>query len=632
LTPDREDTLKKAEKLLRQGKLEAAIAEYVRVTEEQPRDWNTANTLGDLYVRANQPTKAVEQYARIAEHFVQDGFYPKAAALYKKILKIAPGDEQAQLFLAEISAKQGLLVDAKTYFNAVAGRRRARGDGKGADEITVRLGTIDPADVDARIAGARVLALSGEEKRAAALFRDLYADLIGKHREDAAMAVLREAVRLNPADLEGRSVLAKRALASGDLEEARGYLDQKSAGDDPGLLLALADIELRSGRLDEVRTILQKLLSVNVDWRQNVVDFARNYSDSSPDMAFVCLDAAVDSAIAAREFDDAASLLQEFVTHHPAHVPALLKLVEVCVDGGLESAMCDAQTQLADAYLAAGEAAEARAIAEDLVAREPWEGAHIDRFRRALVMLRVSEPDTVIAERLSGATPFVARDHFAGAVEAPAAPSEPIFESAALVPPHEPIPREPEAAPPARNSPAAASSAKQAAATEIDLSKVLSELDGADERPSPRPASLGDLFKGIRKDVAQADGADQSVQHLKLARTYLEMGMLQEATTCLKTAARSPRRRFEAAAMLGRLYKEHGDITDAIEWLERAAEATVPTPEEGQALLYELGLALEDAGETARALAVFLELQATAGTYRDVADRVDRLARVQTGG
>ena len=125
---DREDTLKKAEKLLRQGKLEAAIAEYVRVTEDQPRDWNTANTLGDLYVRANQPAKAVEQYARIAEHFVQDGFYPKAAALYKKILKITPGDEQAQLYLGEISAKQGLIVDAKAYFNAVAARRRSRGD------------------------------------------------------------------------------------------------------------------------------------------------------------------------------------------------------------------------------------------------------------------------------------------------------------------------------------------------------------------------------------------------------------------------------------------------------------------------------------------------------------------------
>ena len=88
---DREDTLKKAEKLLRQGRLDAAIAEYLRVVEDQPRDWTTANTLGDLYVRANQTDQAVAQYARIADHFFQEGFYPKAAALYKKILKLTPG-------------------------------------------------------------------------------------------------------------------------------------------------------------------------------------------------------------------------------------------------------------------------------------------------------------------------------------------------------------------------------------------------------------------------------------------------------------------------------------------------------------------------------------------------------------
>jgi len=632
LALDREDTLKKAEKLLRQGRLDAAIAEYVRVTDDQPRDWNTANTLGDLYVRANQPAKAVEQYARIAEHFVHDGFYPKAAALYKKILKISPTDEQAQLYLAEISVKQGLLVDAKSYYNALAARRRARGDRKGADEIVVRLGTIDPADIEARTAAARVLAFGGDEKRAAMLFRELHADLIEKGRDAEALAALREAVRLNPSDLDGRNLLARNALASGDLETARGYLDRKSAGEDPGLLLALADIELRSGHLDEVREILQKLLSVDRGARHRVVNFAWPLLDASPDAAFVCIDAAVDSAIGAREFDEAASLLQEFVTRRPAHITALLKLVEVCVDGGLESTMCDAQTQLADAYLAAGKASEARAIAEDLVAREPWEGAHIDRFRRALVMLRISEPDTVIAERLSGATPFVARDHFSGAVEAPATPPEPAPDAHRTSAAQEPIQRDAgEQSAPPKPTPAAAPPPKKPSSAEIDLSHALGELDGADERPR-RPTTLGDVFKGIRKDAFQADGSDQSAQHMKLARTYLEMGMLQEATTCLKNAARSPRQRFEAAALLGRLYKDHGEITDAIEWLERAAEATLPSPEDGQALLYDLGLALEDAGETARALAVFLELQATAGEYRDVAERVDRLARVQTGG
>jgi len=61
---DRVATLRNAEKLLRQGKLAQAIAEYVRVVEDQPHDWNTANTLGDLYVRGGQIEKAVEQFVR----------------------------------------------------------------------------------------------------------------------------------------------------------------------------------------------------------------------------------------------------------------------------------------------------------------------------------------------------------------------------------------------------------------------------------------------------------------------------------------------------------------------------------------------------------------------------------------
>jgi hypothetical protein len=49
-------------------------------------------------------------------------------------------------------------------------------------------------------------------------------------------------------------------------------------------------------------------------------------------------------------------------------------------------------------------------------------------------------------------------------------------------------------------------------------------------------------------------------------------------------------------------------------------------------LLYDLGVLLDDCREIPRALAVFLELQAEAGDYRDVPARIDRLARVQGGG
>ena len=140
------------------------------------------------------------------------------------------------------------------------------------------------------------------------------------------------------------------------------------------------------------------------------------------------------------------------------------------------------------------------------------------------------------------------------------------------------------------------------------------------------------MFNDFRSEVSKHTGAKDAAEQLGLAKTYLDMGMQDEAITALSGAARSPAHRFEAASLLGRMYLKRQDVVHAIEWLERAAEAPAPGVNEARELLYDLGSILESSGETSRALAVFLELQADAGEYRDVAARVDRLARVQAGG
>jgi tetratricopeptide (TPR) repeat protein len=675
LASERDEALKKAEKLLRQGKLDLAIAEYARMIEDQPRDWNTRNTLGDLYIRASQPDKACAQYRQIADHLMHEGFYPRAAAIYKKILKIKPDDEPVQLNLGEISAKQGLLADAKAYFLGIANKRRARGDRAGADEMMIRLGSLDPADFEARLLAARTLAESGDEIGAAMRYRAMHADLLEKGRLAEAAAALREAVRLNPDDGEGRADLARTAVAEGDLDAAKLYLDRTIAGEDPALLMALVEIELRSGVTDGAREILTQLLTRDPSLRAKVVDLAWTLGPASPAAAYVCIDSAVDTELAAGNYMDAAAILQEFVTRVSGQIEALLKLVEICVDGGLEATMYEAQAVLADAYLEAEQAAEARVIAEDLVAREPWEPAHIDRFRRALVMLNVPDPDMLIAERLSGQGPFVATDPFMqpepflaeeDVQPEPEAPSEPVPPPAShlegvtiepepevdvkveLPPPvPEPKPARTRAATPARGSepdiplrprtPGGAPPApRKAPAREIDLSEFLADLQdtppGPSRKPVPPPASLDEAFEDFRSEVSKQTGTHEAGEQLTLAKTYLEMSMTKEAIAAFSEAARAPTHRFEAASMLGRLYQKRNELARAAEWLERAAEAPAPSAGEGRELLYDLGAILESIGEIARALAVFLELQADAGEYRDVPARVERLARIQTGG
>ena len=613
---DRAETLKKAEKALRQGRIDAAIEEYLRVVEDQPSDWNTANTLGDLYVRAGKSDKAAGQYIRIAEHFAREGFYPKAAALYKKILKVRPDDERALLQLAEVSARLGLLADAKTQLTTVLKQRQGRGDHKGANELMVRLGALDPNDFDARLLGARVLADTGKGTDAAARFRQIAEELREKGRDDDAASALREAIRLNPQDVEGRAQLARECLSRNDVAGAREFLDAETAGNDPELLVALAEIELHGERDDSARDILRRVLGADESRADAIMSLGWSFVQARPMTAFMCIEMVVDLKAAGGDYPTAAAMLQEYVARASTQVPALLKLVELCVDGGLESTMYDAQAQLCDAYLAGGQSAEARVIAEDLVAREPWERGHIERFRQALVMQKVPDPDSIIAERLSGQSPFLATDHFA-----PLDLSEPVGERRLT---SSDVPDEParDAAAPSRpargtGTPRAAAGSSEKA--EVDLTGVLGKAAAAD--------SLSDVFRARREE-----DADDAAEQLKLARTYLDTGMPDEAIGALQAAARSPRHRFEAASALARLYAHRGEFGPAVEWFERAAEAPAPNTDAGRALLYDLGVALEASGEVTRALAVFLELQADADRYRDVQARIDRLSRVQTGG
>jgi tetratricopeptide (TPR) repeat protein len=130
-------------------------------------------------------------------------------------------------------------------------------------------------------------------------------------------------------------------------------------------------------------------------------------------------------------------------------------------------------------------------------------------------------------------------------------------------------------------------------------------------------------------DVLPGNSAEENY---RLGLSLYEAGRVDDALAPLQAASRAPKLRFLAASLVGRIYRDRGEFAPAVEWLERAAQAPAPTPDDGHMLLFDLAEALEQAGETSRALAVCMELQADAGNYRDVAARIDRLARVRARG
>ena len=135
-------TLDDAHRLLREGRVDSAIAAYAALLKKRPDDWTTANRLGNLYVQTGQMDKAVEQFSHVAHCLIERNLLPKAAALYKKVMKVAPGDETTRGQLVDLALRQGFRVDAIGHLTAMAEQRRANGDDAGALEVQARIDSL----------------------------------------------------------------------------------------------------------------------------------------------------------------------------------------------------------------------------------------------------------------------------------------------------------------------------------------------------------------------------------------------------------------------------------------------------------------------------------------------------------
>ncbi len=171
---------------------------------------------------------------------------------------------------------------------------------------------------------------------------------------------------------------------------------------------------------------------------------------------------------------------------------------------------------------------------------------------------------------------------------------------------------------------------------EVDLSLDLDADEPAPPAEAPvastPPAGLEAAFSQLRDDGARRMALAESQEEYVRAVSLHAVGRVDESIPLLESASKTPQLRFGTASLLGRIFRDRGQLDLAVEWLERASQAPPSSPDEGRLLMYDLADVLETTGEHTRALTVCMELQADAGDFRDVAERVNRLSAIQTRG
>ena len=169
---DKVKTLRAAERYLELGKIPAAVKEYCKIVESEPEDFTTLNMLGDLHVRVGNQAAAISCFHRIAEHYRDQDFGLKAIAMYRKIDRLKPNDIEIASNLADLYARQDLVVEARAHYLLVAEAHKRAGATIEGLAVLGKIADLDPQNTEIRIRLAEGYLAEGLNAEAVASFAE----------------------------------------------------------------------------------------------------------------------------------------------------------------------------------------------------------------------------------------------------------------------------------------------------------------------------------------------------------------------------------------------------------------------------------------------------------------------------
>jgi len=220
----REQIVQSAEKLVARGKIEPAIKEYRKLLAENPNDINTLNRVGDLYARIQRIDEAVDFFTQIAEQYTAEGFFVKAIAIYKKIIKLDPTRLEVYEQLAELYHKQGLVTEARTQYQVLADYYQKHANAASAIAIYQKMAQLEPDNPTYHVKLAEIYHQQQLVEKAMGEYR-IIAELMIKHgRPQEAAQVYERALDIDTQNIPFITDAVLKLREAGNVAGAAHFL------------------------------------------------------------------------------------------------------------------------------------------------------------------------------------------------------------------------------------------------------------------------------------------------------------------------------------------------------------------------------------------------------------------------
>jgi tetratricopeptide (TPR) repeat protein len=263
---DKNKVIESASKLINKGQFEKAVKEYQRVLEIDPDDVRVLQKLAELYQKMNRKAEAADCFEKVAKTYAAQGFYLKAVALYKQVLKVIDRVE-VNVRLAELYQQLGLVGDATKEWQTVSAYYDKIGDTKASLDTLKKLVDLDPDNVAARIRLGEQYARQDNLIEAVAELRRAAQYLQRNGRQDDYLRVAERISHLDQADTVLAKELAESYLSRGDSKRALAKLQIcfKANPRDLSTLQMLARAFQELGQVSKTVSVLKELARVHLD-------------------------------------------------------------------------------------------------------------------------------------------------------------------------------------------------------------------------------------------------------------------------------------------------------------------------------------------------------------------------------
>jgi tetratricopeptide (TPR) repeat protein len=528
----RDKVIADAEKLVAKGKIEPAIKEYERLLDDNPNDVNTLNRIGDLWVRINRTDEAVKTFGKIADHYGKDGFFLKAIAIYKKINKLDPSKLDVYAKLADLYAKQGLAMEAKSQYQVLADYYIKHGDPANALMIYRKISELDPNSINVHVKLADLHSQSGHTAEALKEYDRVGRMLLKRGMLDEAVQVFKKALKIDAKNVELVESLVAALIEAKDFNNAQQIVETalETNKNNPKLLAMWSRILIGKGDIASAKNSLERAMAADPNEPATREALAELYlKQNNLDKALEMITFLVEKALARGERSTAVDLLNRILRIDAGHIPTLERLVATYTRLNEETNILAAMNSLAEAHIAKGRYDQAATVLEKLIQSEPQNAQHRNKLQFVKSKTGGGTGVDTMPPRRESAPPPVME------VEEPVPTMESLEEDV----------------------PSSISLEDLNASPSLDL-----DLGGFSPAPGPPPPMQEErAAPGAEEDGG--DDLDFITEHLTEAEVFAKYGLAEKATEHLRAVIDRAPKHLPAHDKLFRILLDEADIPGA---------------------------------------------------------------------